>query len=90
MPKHATPAAGQAVLLKWRFVPDKSGSAGVAKYWWSDGSKTGNKGLLSRGYRPTEKHSGQWRRGQRPLRRPAPARFTGQATPEHASKTRMC
>ena len=28
------------LLVKWRFVPDKKGDAGEAKYWWSDGSKT--------------------------------------------------
>jgi len=31
------------VLTKWRFVPDKKGSAGEARYQWSDGSKTKEK-----------------------------------------------
>jgi hypothetical protein len=28
------------VLTKWRFVPNKKGSAGEVRYQWSDGSKT--------------------------------------------------
>ena len=40
-----TPSKSQEppVLTKWRFVPDKKGSAGEARYQWSDGSKTKEK-----------------------------------------------
>jgi hypothetical protein len=31
------------MLVKWRFVPDKKGSAGEARYWWSDGSRSEEK-----------------------------------------------
>jgi hypothetical protein len=29
--------------MKWRLMPDKWDGAGLARYWWSDGSKTDEK-----------------------------------------------
>ncbi len=39
MPK-ASKKPKPTLLVKWRFVPDKKGSAGEARYWWSDGSRS--------------------------------------------------
>jgi hypothetical protein len=50
------------VLTKWRFVPEKKGSAGEARYQWSDGLKTKEKGyLVCRCCLPSEGHPGQRR-----------------------------
>jgi hypothetical protein len=40
MPKKPQPDAARIVLVKWRFKPQKDSEQGIAKMWWSDGSKT--------------------------------------------------
>lgn len=40
MPKKPQLDASRIVLVKWRFKPQKEGEQGIAKMWWSDGSKT--------------------------------------------------
>jgi hypothetical protein len=46
-PEVAVPNASKnkkpPMLVKWRFVPSKKGSAGEARYWWSDGTKSEEK-----------------------------------------------
>lgn len=40
MPQQPQPDKARVVLVKWRFKPEKTGEQGIAKMWWSDGSKT--------------------------------------------------
>jgi hypothetical protein len=40
MPEWFKHKAKSILLLEWRFVPDKEGETGQARYWWSDGSRT--------------------------------------------------
>jgi hypothetical protein len=43
MPNEAKALRKLPRLMKWRFVPDRKGETGQARYWWSDGSRTEEK-----------------------------------------------